>query len=169
MAANSSPKTVLQCTLTTISTWSAAQSQSWLRHLVCLFPNFDAFVQPRPHGLLVFQWFLLDISKVPSEIKDNASASFREFSFFEAREKVDNAYAKCGGGGGANKVYWGRCENCEQTNFYILKFILAANKAELWQWRRRYKNDFASFKTLSRLFGPAQFVICRRFFPELNF
>ena len=32
-------------------------------------------------------------------------------------------------GVGANKVYWGRFENCEQANFDILEFILAANKA----------------------------------------
>ena len=30
------------------------------------------------------------------------------------------------------------------------------------------KNEFASFQTLSRLFGPAQFVECRRFLLEMN-
>ena len=30
------------------------------------------------------------------------------------------------------------------------------------------KNEFASFQTLSRLFGTAQFVKCGRLFQELN-
>ena len=31
------------------------------------------------------------------------------------------------------------------------------------------KNEFASFQTLLRLFGTAQFLKCRRLFLELNF
>ena len=42
-------------------------SKCILGHLVCLFLNFYTFVQRRPHGLLVFQWFLLDIGNVPRE------------------------------------------------------------------------------------------------------
>ena len=37
------------------------------------------------------------------------------------------------------------------------------------QWKHHEKNEFASFQTLSRLFGTVQFVKCRRLFQELNF
>ena len=36
------------------------------------------------------------------------------------------------------------------------------------QWKHHYKNEFGPFQTLSRLFGTARFVKCRRLFLELN-
>ena len=36
------------------------------------------------------------------------------------------------------------------------------------QWKHHEENEFASFQTLSRIFGTAQFVKCRRLFLELN-
>ena len=82
---------------------------------------------------------------------------------------MQNVFFSGGGGGGANKVYWGRCENCEQTNFDKLKFILAANKAKLRQLSRRYKNGLRPLKLYRVFLDPLNLSIVGNFSRSLIF
>ena len=109
MAANSSPKTVLQCTLTTISTWSAAQSQSWLRHLVCLFPNFMPSFNLVPMVFSFFNdssWILVrSHAKLKTMLQPRSENSLS--SRLERRSTMLMQNVGGGGGGGCKQSVLG--------------------------------------------------------------
>ena len=100
----------------------------WLRHLVCLFPNT---VMPSFDLIPMVFSFFNDSSWILARSQEKLKTMLQPRSENSLSSKQERRLTMLmqnvgGGGVGANKVYWGRCENCEQTNFYILKFILAA-------------------------------------------
>ena len=78
----------------------------------------------------------------------------------------------------------GFCPETQEKNTALYSIITAPKKGTVQQFtqlnvgalatttttalKTSLKNEFASFQTLSRIYGFAQFVKCSRFFQELN-